>query len=617
MKLISDLLFGILFCISLGGLGGLFARRILDLKTNFFMAFFFGCGLAIVFLFLGGLFGIFSSTFFLIFIILALLFAISGWRRLAKWQMNFNKKELVLIALVIIVLLLAGLASLSPPLKNDTLYYHLGLPKLWAGDGGIHFYPTIALSATALNGELLVTPIVGRISPEAAQFIVFLIGVITMLLLAEELNRFVGANQYLGLLFLAAVPLYISGLADGKNDYLAAGFCLVSTFLYFDYLKARNAKYLILAGVFAGLAAGTKTNCLIFVMSITILTVFGRPRFKDLLLFILGILIFGAPWYLRAFIITGNPVYPFYNTIFHSGYWRDIFDGFNQAAMPVSEKRNPANFILSPFKLVYLPDLFRGRLGPLPFILLPLFIFIKNHPRFIHRALWISAIFYAAWFSVWANARYLLPAAMLLIFVSSYIAYRSFKFNRTVGLAIIIGASLIVMVNIAQMTRDGLPRIKAALGLVDRDTFLLQAAVLDPNNLGSDQKTAALPYYEVWQVANASLPNNAVVGILCSNWSRADGFYLDRRFLYLNPSEQTAVDFSQDEGNIIRTLTVNKIDHLLIDNRVIAEFSDTSQFKNIPAFAILAAGVKTLADYAKENGQLVFQADRFTLYRLR
>lgn len=573
--------------------------------------------MAIVILFTGGLLGLFSQLFFIAYLILLGLFLVIGYRRLSDITIKFTRKNALPLVLVIILLILAGLAALSPPIKNDTLYYHLGLPKLWIMSGGIPFYPTIAFSATALNGEILVTPIVAIISPEAAQFFVFLIALITILYLAHELERFTNAPSYFGLIFLAALPLYIAGLSDSKNDYLAAGFCLAAIFSYFDYTKIQHSKYLIMSGIFAGLAAGTKSNALIFAIALTIAIIINRPRFKDFACFVLGAVIFAIPWYLKAYLETGNPVYPFYNNLFHSVFWPNMFNDFNNATMPASVDRGIIDFILSPFKLVYWPDLFRGRIGPFPLIFLPFLIIIRNHPKIVKRALIVAAVYYVIWYAIWANARYLLPAVLLLTFVAAYAAYRAAAKSRSILLIVTVTASLLIAINIVQLFRDSSTRIKTAAGLVDRDTFLEQAASLDPNNLISGEKVIALPYFEIWQRANAALPKNAIVGILCSNWNRADGFYLDRRFMYINPTEQKVVDFSLDSIGLENTFRRSGIDYFLVDNQVLQEFSPQSRFADAPEFAQIADGVRRIVQYAQKNGRLEFQTDRYQLYEIR
>ena len=616
MKLLVDGLFGLVFCLGLGGLGYQLAHRAFKLKIDFFSAFLLGCGSVTLLLFIAGIIKIFSPLFFLAIIIVVLLFSITGRRVLTRLRWDIHGKEYLAVALAAIVLVIAGLGALSPPVKNDTLYYHLALPKLWAADSGLRFSPTITLSASALNCELLLTPIVAKVSPEAAQFLVFLIGIFVLLMAVDGARRFGGVSDYLTMLFLIGVPLYVTGLSDAKSDYLMAGFCLGAAFFYFDYIKHKNWKYLLLAGIFAGLAAGTKANALIFAFSLTLVVAFGRPRFKDFLFFIAAIVSLGSIWYIRAFFVTGNPFYPFLNSLFVSSYWPQIFDDFNKAVMPPVEKRTLINLIISPLKLIFWPDIFRGRIGPLPFIMLPLLPIVKNAPKILVRALAIAAIFYLAWFAAWAYVRYLLPIIIILVIIASYIACRLMKTSRLVAGVIMVFAVILVMLNGAQIVRDNLFRAKAALGMIDRDTFLIQYAALDSNDPSRSTKLVVLPYYEAWEYANVALPQKAIVGILCSNWNRADGFYLERRYVYLDPSNQALVDFTLGKQSMKAQLRQNGIDHILIDKVVVAEFELDSPYAGAPDFRVFADGVQNLLDIIKENGRAIYQTDRFILYRL-
>ncbi|MCP4583341.1 MAG: hypothetical protein GY839_17170 [candidate division Zixibacteria bacterium] len=617
MKLAVDLLFGLVFCISLGGLGVVFFGKVLKQKIDFFTGFFAGCGLSVIILFLAGILGAYSSVFFVVYMIFVFIFAIPGRRALARYEFSINRSYLIPLLLLAGVLLIAGLSSLSPPIKNDTLYYHLGLPKLWAGDGGIQFYPFIALSTTALNSEVLLTPIVSFISPEAAQFFVFLIGVMVIMLLARGYNRITGGSSALPLIVMGAIPLFMSSLTDAKNDYLATGFVLASFMFYFDYHESNKFKQLVFAGIFAGLAASTKTNSLIFVLALLAILIISRHRLKDISLFCLIALLFGLPWYLKSYILTGNPVYPFFNGLFDSPYWHPVFDSFNQATNVQSENQTVINFITSPFRLAYFPDIFRGRMGPVPFVFLPLILLLKDVPMIIYKALLISLVFFLFWYIAWPNARYLMPIIPFLALAAAYIVEKLFRVSRSSGLIAVAGICLLTAISGVQLVRDGAYRIKTAVGLVDRDEFLQTVSVLNPNQLSSSQKVLALPYYNIWQFLNATSEPEAVVGILCSNWNRADGFYLDRSFVYLNPSDQISVDFTSGRTVMARDLVEHNVRYILLDRFVIEEFSPNSDFGDTPGFDIFSRGVFEFTDIIKRNGRLIYLTDRFELYRIK
>jgi len=615
MKAAVDIAAALLYLISLSGLGSMICRRLFKLKSDFFSSFFPGAGLAIVILFALGILHLLSRPILVVFGIILSAFAVEGWRAFRRYRFPGDGLPWYLLILSLVSVVLGGLTSLSPPVKNDTLFYHLGLPRLWIADKAINFYPTNPMSATALNSELLTTPLVGLISAESAQFAVFGFALCLVFLAVELSRRALTRNQALMFPLMIAVPFLVSGVADSKSDYLAAGFSLAGFMMFLDYRKSKNISALLLCGILTGLAAGSKLNALIFAGAMAVIVAMSRPKPKHLLLFFLMLTLFAIPWYVRSAIITGNPIFPHFNNLFRSGFWKNEFDVFNTAIMPETESKTILNFLTAPFRLVYFPDIFRGRTGPLPFVFLPLLIFYRKIPQPVAAGLWLSAVYFVFWYLGLANTRYLLPIIPLLLLAAIHSINRfgqSSPFGRH---PVYAAVALLLLINVAQSIRDNHLRIAAAVGIIDSDRFLDKYTALDPNAVGSSRKEIVLPYIDVWRFINANLPVEAVVGILCSNWTRADGYYLERKFVYLNPSEQTAVDFTKTDG-IKSALRRDGIDHVVIDRRVVEEFSATGRFAGVAYVDSFREGVRTIERICLEEGRLLLQDGDFALYRL-
>ena len=616
MSFIVNILFGLVFSVSLAGLGVLVMRKLVDFDIDFVSGFFIGCGISVVLLFLVGLFGFYNWYVFLVYIIIIFLFSVYGRRALANISATFEWQYFIPLLVLVSVLIFAGLVSLSPPIKNDTLYYHLGLPKLWAIDGGIKFYPFISFSTTALNSEVLLTPILSFVSPEAAQFFVFLVAVMVIILSGKIYTRLTGQSPILVYIVLGAVSFYITGITDAKNDYLATGFALTAFYFYVGYLDRRQTKSIILAGILAGLAASTKANAIIFVIAMFLTIIISRHRLKDVVWFAVAAFILSTPWYIKAYLTTGNPFYPLFNNYFHSPYWSDLFNGFNKATFVASEKQSLLNILTAPFRLIYFPDIFRARLGPLPFIALPLLLFMKNIPAALKKGLLISLIYYIFWYIAWPNGRYLMPVIPILCLAAAYALHRIFSYGRMVTATVLAGVTLLIAFSGVQVFRDGIVRAKTSLGLISREAFMENVTVLNPNQLESSRRDLALPYIDVWNYLNTHAPVRAKVAILCSNWNRADAFYLDRPFVYLNPTGQNIVRFYDNRKVIAQDIVKNDFQYVLIDKDVLTEFADSSKFAEAPDFDIFSRGVRDFVDIAKQNGRIVFLTDRFVLYRL-
>lgn len=616
MSLIVNILFGLVFSVSLAGLGVFVIKKTADYDIDFISGFFIGCGLSAVLLFLIGLLGLYNWYVFLVYIIIVFLFSVYGRRTLAKVSLVFEWQYLIPLLVLVSVIVFAGLVSLSPPIKNDTLYYHLGLPKLWAVDGGIKFYPFISFSTTALNSEVLLTPILSFVSPEAAQFFVFLVGIMVVLLAGKIFTKLTGQSPILVYIVLGAVSFYITGITDAKNDYLATGFALTAFYFYADYLESRQSRSIVLAGILAGLAASTKANAIIFVIAMFVTIVISRHRLKDIAMFAAAAIVLSTPWYIKAWATTGNPFYPLFNNYFHSPYWNDLFNSFNKATFVASEKQSLLNIITAPFRLIYLPDIFRARLGPLPLIALPLLLVIKNIPVALKKGLIISLVYFILWYVAWPGGRYLMPIIPILCLAAAYAIFRISSYSRVVKMTVLTGITLLTVLSGVQVFRDGIVRAKTSLGLIGRDAFMENVTVLDPNQLKSSQRDLALPYINIWDYLNVHAPGQAKVAILCSNWNRADAFYLDRPFVYLNPTGQNIVRFYKSRSDIANDMVENDFQYVLIDKAVLAEFTANSDFADAPNFGTFARGVRDFVDIAKQNGRVVYLTDRFILYQL-
>src|SRR4051794_25937339 len=59
----------------------------------------------------------------------------------------------------------------------------------------------------------------------------------------------------------------------------------------------------------------------------------------------------GVPWYIRAYVLTGNPVFPFLNGIFRSSQWAPINDNFNFDLFGMGHQ--PVDFALLPWRLTF------------------------------------------------------------------------------------------------------------------------------------------------------------------------------------------------------------------------------------------------------------------------
>jgi hypothetical protein len=247
------------------------------------------------------------------------------------------------------------LGSLLPPWDFDVREYHLQVPKQWFQQGQIDFLPHNVYGNMPLGAEMHPLLAMAAWPGRDGWFYGALAGKVVMasytLVAAAGL---VAAGERFGsrLAGLAAATIYvahpwvmhvsISGLNDGAlaaNVFLAA---------YATWLATSGRSSVLLAGFLAGAAAACKYPGLVFAVAPLTLgflvasenkpeapakqtgmprlrfgLVWGsgngrganRVRLAALALFLAGSLAGGGGWYVKNWLLAGNPVYPLaYNT---------------------------------------------------------------------------------------------------------------------------------------------------------------------------------------------------------------------------------------------------------------------------------------------------------------
>ncbi|MBE7550231.1 MAG: phospholipid carrier-dependent glycosyltransferase [Anaerolineales bacterium] len=318
-------------------------------------------------------------------------------------------------------------AALLPPIDWDGLFYHLTAPKLFIqahrispGHDIPHFnFPFLA--------EMLFTYAMLLRGDVAAKLIHTLYGLLLTGLVYLTAQRHLSrASAWPAVLILLSMPMIVTLAGWAYNDLALAFYQLAALYSVLNYLFPKfynpnsqtisqisqeqpplDGKWLILGGVFAGLAMGLKYTSFIGPLTIGLILVgsqmaggkwqmltsqsqlsnskasftihssqFTIHNFKPVLSFALTALLVALPWYLKNFFFTGNPFYPFLSGIFDGLYWDSFraawyaqagsgigFDLKTLAALPVLAMLGVRDV-----------NYFDGRTGPLFLVFLPLLL---------------------------------------------------------------------------------------------------------------------------------------------------------------------------------------------------------------------------------------------------
>jgi hypothetical protein len=212
-----------------------------------------------------------------------------------------------------------------PPTGFDETTYHLPMARAFATSGGLPVLPSLRYPVFPALSEALAAGLwlLGgeRATHAGSQLAVLATGALLFARGIEEGRREAGwlaAALYLG----SPLAVYL-GSAGYVEPLLALG--ATAALLCVERWRGSGAAgWLMLAGLFAGSAAATKYLGVFALGYVAIdVLVAARRRPWQLASFAAVALLAAAPTYLRIWVLTGNPLFPFYPGLFGASAWSD------------------------------------------------------------------------------------------------------------------------------------------------------------------------------------------------------------------------------------------------------------------------------------------------------
>jgi 4-amino-4-deoxy-L-arabinose transferase-like glycosyltransferase len=449
----------------------------------------------------------------------------------------------ILIVLLILNLLFALFANaLVPPSLYDELAYHLAIPSTYIQNHSIVYIPTMLQSNWPLGTEMLYTLSMLIAGETVARLVTWLCLIILSACLIHYGRKWFGNEAgLLSAVIVTSTPMVLSLTGTTMVEIPLALYSTLAIVTTIDWLKTGNIEKFILSALFCGIAATIKLNgpqtALILAGLILVVMTVRKPKniIQNILFagfFVFLSLTIVAPWYAKAWLQTGNPIWPFLNGIFGGRDWDP--DG-TLYLMRYLQSINLAPSIKNWILGFYFISVDKGKYGRfflgydylfiLPFTITALFALKSTSQRQIARWLAIlSLAFYTAWFFQTQQTRFLMPwIPLLALLCTAGIAWlwqiRNQWFRGFIRLIIII--SLLLSSWMAN------PRKRNTLA--DNWPYL------------TNQITREQYYfnhfigYPVYAYANENLPSDATVWLAV--WE-SRGYLLERNYIWANPFGQ-------------------------------------------------------------------------------
>lgn len=535
---------------------------------------------------------------------------ISAWN-LAKQAARQPWLFRILLLLGVAWVLLNIIGDIAPPNEGDTVHQYMLLPRYWV-EAGRYVQPTHIWAATLPGNAMLIAGWAMLLSPSfSVATLLVAFGSSIMVAIALYALARLYFNPMVGLMavvFFYTMPDAAYLAQSGKVDMLWALFEILALASFLKWFSEAGAegvesregwRWLLLAGLFAGIAAGTKIQAFISVLLLTLwLIVFsvvrGQPQqlAKRVAVF-LGLTVAGGfPFYLYNLIAHRSPFYPVF---------ADQFVLIGGLASPRSELGTEVFYAWNPIgyagnaigmSIGHAPDL-NFYLG---FIVGPVFLmtlgvgvllgYFNEKPIFRH-LLAYTFVFSVVWFVVKQAARHFVPGLALLALVAAYVFWRVSQRRDAIswlipGIAIaMVGINMLLILGV--LYGNGTYRV--ALGMDREDYIANWHDNVAPITYPTWETVRALNGYDGERIlaehANGSL--YIAPDLVSGNWGD--------RIDYTNINS---------EAQLLSALAENGIDYIMMTHAVEAEK---------PLFAQV--------DFLTDHADVVYRGERMTLYQLR
>ncbi len=250
---------------------------------------------------------------------------IRQWRSLGELLHTSDGFGRWIAALTGLSLLASLLIALAPPIKWDSLIYHLTLPQAYLDAGRVTYLPWMIEAGIPHNTEMLYTWAMALGGAQAAAVFGWMVGVMAVVgLLAYLAERLDLRPAWVGIAALFAGSSTVAALAWAYADWMTLFLGLGMLVCLDRFRRFGERRDALAAGAFAGMALATKYTAGVLGLVGFVALIWHVWRRREHLttalrpfgLYALGGILPVLPWLTKNWLETGNPFYPLF---FRSG----------------------------------------------------------------------------------------------------------------------------------------------------------------------------------------------------------------------------------------------------------------------------------------------------------
>jgi hypothetical protein len=264
-----------------------------------------------------------------------------------KIKLDMSNLAWIVLGLIALHALVNLVGALGPELGFDALWYHLTIPKIWLLARKIFFisdgrYYYSVMPKLAEMTYILPLSVGLNIGPKIIHWTFGLLSTLVIYLLSRKWL----SKEY----SLLSSLIFYSNLVVGWQS-TTAYVDLSRTFFEITALYLFINKSIYKSAIALGLAVCTKLLALGSLPIFIALLISQKYSTKPIIGFVLIVLLVPLPWFLFAYLTTGNPLYPVFSGYDLSSvrYWFDVVTVFIRSPDPLS----PIYFMILPIVIIY------------------------------------------------------------------------------------------------------------------------------------------------------------------------------------------------------------------------------------------------------------------------
>jgi hypothetical protein len=542
----------------------------------------------------------------------------------------------VAVALVVVVLALALMAALAPPTARDALFYHFALPKAYLAAGGAvavpynmaTFYPQ-EVEMQVVWAMLLGRLASHRVAETAAGVTVFLFAPL-LALITYGWARERGADRTwasIAVLMVVGIPTVYDLAGSGYVDLALAAYTALAVRTVGRWWSTLDRAWMVPLALAVAGAASIKLTAgfLVLVLAVVVLVraagqyqdrEHGRAPRERLAMtgaggLLLGVLI-ASPWYIRTWMRTGSPVFPFYLDIWpgQAPGWDVTRSRLYQSLLAsYGDPQGVLDYVLAPIRLAVSaqpdqPAHYDGVLGITFLFALPLLAWALYRRRLdveLRVGLLVSTAMFLFWLFSSQQLRFLLPAlpGFAVAMTRSGMAAETTGQRRFLRWSFLGAAAAGLPVVLAWFV--ALDPVRAALGGEPSAAYLARR----------------LDYYPYYELINGSLPPTARVWLINM---RRDTYHLDRPyfsdFVFEDYTLTRYVRDARSADEMRARARAAGITHLLVRHDVLFDYARSPIVDDRQPREHNLAKLRLLLDFFQDGARLIRGDRKFWLIEL-